>query len=264
MSCMPALAPAVNATLTGGEPSRETRFGRRAHRRAHTRQVPRVGQVTRVSRLGRPPHTDRGFTLVEVVIALGVFALIAAAVSVTIAHAADISVTANSRAQDTLTAVDTAEHMSSLITAGTIAAAGEDILVVDVDELGRCTRYTWILTRNSNSVPQFVTETVRAIPVGAYGRCGDITADAWASQPVGLDRTLIGNLRATSGNDPLWRYYSRGNAPLNPASNTPTTMAEPCAIARVDVTLSSSDTDSTAFPTRVSAPVGSHLWGTGC
>lgn len=207
---------------------------------------------------------EGGFTLVEMIIVLGMFAVVAAVVAVTIAHSAQLSTTATARADDTFSATDAAGHIAERVRSGSIVAAGTNVLVVDVDETGRCVRSTYTVVRDSAGDPVRVDESVRTIATGDTGRCVDIDPGAWDAQGIDLGRVLVDGLRAPDSGEPVWALYSRGNAVLDATSTDAAVFADPCAIARVDVTLSAGEDDSTAVVARSSAAVGARTWGLAC
>lgn len=193
-----------------------------------------------------------GFTLVETVVVLGIFAIVTALVAFVITRAADLTRLTDARAEATGQAVDSTEHLRTLITGGSIIAAGSSVLIVDRDAVGRCERYTWTVDRDATGAPLTLRETVQAIPVGEAGTCADITASAWSNVTADVQRVLVEQMSANPSGTPVWQFYSRGNAVLD-ASSSGANAALPCAIARVDITVTAYSDAGGQVPVTASA-----------
>lgn len=205
-----------------------------------------------------------GFTLVEMIVVLGIFAVVASVVTVVIAHATSVTAAMSQRADTSVGVRAAADHMQQVISQGAIVAAGSSVLVVDVDEPGRCVRWSFSVTRDDAGNPQSVREEVEAIAVGVQGRCADVATSAWSS--ADRTRTLVQGLTANPQGAPVWQVYSRGNAPLDVTATSGPSIADPCQIARVDITFSTaSGTGGDALVTaRSSASVLPVVWGMTC
>ncbi len=212
---------------------------------------------------------DKGFTMVEVLVASSVAGVVAGVTSIAVGAGFRMSSNIDERSVTQVAASQVMAGVSDNITlADPLMGMSTTSVSMIVQRNNICELHTYYMKTGTNR-PSSLNQKVQEIPVSNGIACKDIDQTLWTTAPTTIDRLELDGIVTSVTGVPVFTFYAPAGGKVNVPGDTGydalNDLKQGCDIVRVQVTLSIKDAagDVKTFMTNAAPRALSYGYG-GC